>query len=346
MTTTLLEEVNPHGNIQAVVEHDESVCFLYLYPAPETGLGMRSVWVRNLAEAPEALDVAAMQAGRAPRNPRQHCRTPSAGTAPVAEALRVVWLPEGNGVALYERDEILAIIPPWSGVDGFHGYARDAVGDGSLAWELTRDNALHERFAQAEQYWRKWERDTMWSPVQGALMSRYEQAFGAHRNYYAIDGGGWPPRALVRTPWRDAVLLTTVGVSLLPHPNVEMATKDPRPLRRIELGACLPAAWPDELVKQFASYLSGQARLPWAKYTWLGAGHTIPCDSWRNRDFVAALLADRHPAAPTCQLEPFCDDPVTLLWFLPISPSELDRARAQGSAAVLNALPPDRWKES
>jgi len=35
MAETLLEEVNPNGNIQAVVESDDDVCYFYLFAAPD-----------------------------------------------------------------------------------------------------------------------------------------------------------------------------------------------------------------------------------------------------------------------------------------------------------------------
>jgi hypothetical protein len=47
MAVTLFEVVNPNGNIQAVVESDDDACYFYLFAAPDTQFGMRSVWVRN-----------------------------------------------------------------------------------------------------------------------------------------------------------------------------------------------------------------------------------------------------------------------------------------------------------
>src|SRR5215470_7220780 len=130
MTETLLEEVNPNGNVQAVVESDEDVCYFYLFAAPDTQFETKSVWVGNSSQAPEDLEIEHLRSGSPSRNPARHCRHTEGRAAPAAEDLRVVWLPEGNGAALYERDEILAVIPPWSGTNGFCGYARDNIGNG------------------------------------------------------------------------------------------------------------------------------------------------------------------------------------------------------------------------
>lgn len=346
MAAVLLEDVGPNGNTQAVVEVDEEVCYFYLFGAEETDFGMRSVWVRNHAQAPDALDVAHMREGIPPKNPKAHCRHPQGLPSLSKEQLRVAWLPEGNGAALYERDELLAIIPPWSGMNGFHGYARDSIGDGPVAWEIGTDNVLIDRFREAEAYWQQWEHANPWPAMQDALLSAIETTLGRHTNYYAIDGGQWPPKAIVRIPRPDSVVLVTIGVCVRPQPAVEMATEQPELLRRIELGVVLPASWPDDAVKRFASYLSGQSALPWNRYTWLGPGHTIPCDSWQNREFAFALLQPDHPAAPTPTLPPQFGDPVNILWFAPISAAERQTAMDHGSERLTQTLPQRRWEQA
>jgi hypothetical protein len=344
MAEVLFEDVGPNGNIQAVVEADEDVCYFYLFGAEETKFGMKSVWVRNHSPAPDTLNVEGMKAGNPPQNPKAHCRHPAGLPSLKQDQLRVVWLPEGDGAALFEGTELLAIIPPWSGYKGFHGFARDALGDGQLAWEIGDSNVLIDRFQQAESYWQKWD-DNPWPAVQDSLLTNIEKAFGSHTNYYAIDGGNWPPKAIVRIPYADCVVLITLGVSLRPQPQVEMSTEQPELLRRIELGVVLPASWPDEAIKQFASYLSAQSTLPWSRYTWLGAGHTIPCDSWQNRNYDVALLQAHHPAVPNPLFEPMFGDPVNLLWFMPITATERQTAMDQGSPQLIQSLPKNRWQQ-
>ena len=46
---TLLEDPSPHGNAMAVVEHDGRSVFFYLFGDKESGWGMKTCWVRNLA---------------------------------------------------------------------------------------------------------------------------------------------------------------------------------------------------------------------------------------------------------------------------------------------------------
>lgn len=345
MADVIFEHVNPNGNIQAVVEADDKVCYFYLFGSDESQFGMKSVWVRNHAPATDMLDVEGMKSGNPPQNPKANCRHPQ-GLPPLnPDQLRVVWLPEGDGAALYEAEELLAIIPPWSGYKGFHGFARDALGDGLLTWEIGEGNVLVERFQQADAYWQKWD-GNLWPTVQKSMLSSIESALGKHSNYYAIDGGEWPPKAIVRIPRDEGVVLISFGVSLRPQPQVEMSTEQPELMCRIELGAVLPASWPDEAIKQFASYLSAQSNLPWNRYTWLGAGHTIPCDSWQNRRFEFALLQPHHPAVPNPTFEPMFGDPVNLLWFVPITAAERQTAIDHGSQRLIETLPKNRWQEA
>ena len=342
----LYEDVNPYGNIQAVVEIAGDACYFYLVGAPETDFGTRSVWVRNLIAAPDRLDVAAMRRGHAPPNPRAHTREPRGARAPRASELRVVWLPEGNGAALYERDTVLAIIPPWSGAEGFHGYASGCIGEGPLAWEMPPEGELAARFRDAERYWAAWDNEEIWPAAHDGLMRWLNSGLGQHSNYYAIDGGHWPPKAALRIPRPDATVLVTAGVSLLPQPNVEMYTDDWKALHRVELGVVLPLGWPDDMVKRFGAYLSAQSGLPWRTYTWLGPGHTIPCDAWRNREFTAALLVRDHPALGPMAPGELFGDPVSVLWFLPITEAERHVAMNEGSAALQGRLPRDRWRQA
>lgn len=248
-------------------------------------------------------------------------------------SLRVVWLPEGNGAALFEADDILAIIPPWSGMSGFDGYARDNIGDGPVAWELQRDNVLYQRFRHAEDYWEMWNGE-LWATVQKSLLDKIEATLGRHSNYYAIDGGEWPPKAIVRIPVHNHVFVLTVGMCLRPQPNVEFYTESPQHLRRIELGAVLPEHWTDPQITGFCQYLSGQSNLPWTNYTWLGAGHTLPCDSWNNGLYEYALLKSTHNSIPSLTLPAQFGDPVNMLWFIPITATERMKAMNEGSESL------------
>src|SRR5262245_10922875 len=132
----LLEDVSPSGNVCAVVEQSGDACHFYLFGEKDSSFGVRSCWVRNFGPAPERLSVEEMREGQAPLLPREFCVHPEGAPRFQSEDLQVIWAEEGDAAALLERGEILAVIPAWSGVEGFYGYARDCQGQSPLCWPL------------------------------------------------------------------------------------------------------------------------------------------------------------------------------------------------------------------
>jgi hypothetical protein len=321
---SILEDLSPNGNVQASVMQDDRVAFFYLQGAPETEFGLKTCWVRNLSKAPPTLEVHDMRRGDAPMLPAKHCKHPR-GSTPLSKArLRIVWFEEGDAAALLEDNEVLAIIPSWSGYKGFDGYARDCIGEGPLCWELARENALLTRVKQSEDYWTAWESDPdLWKRMQEEYCSAYTQQVGEYEKYYAIDGGRWPPKAMLKIVSSDAVALVTLGVALRAQPSVEMFTEQPEQLRRIELGIALTPKLADCQFQSVGGYLSGQAGCPWSRYTWIGPYHTLDCDAFGPESAFSSVLLVPSPAgAPAVKLPTFRGDPVKLLWLVPITEAE------------------------
>src|SRR6185436_1514465 len=264
----VLEQRSPLGNVSAVVEDDGRVVYLYLqYEKPPGDTApIRACWIRNRVAAPADVNPEEMKRGMPPLMPARYCRIPAASPPLDPRLLRFVWLEEGNGVALLEENELLAVVPPWSGMGGFDGYARDCREESPFAWPLPEGDVLKERVRRADEFWQLWDGE-FWPPWRDAMIDRLESILGPHSKYYAIDGGDWPPRAMLRFDLANCFVLATVGMSLLPMPAVEMSAGDPSPLRRIELAAAFDVNIPEGEVSQFASYLSAQVRLPWNHWT-------------------------------------------------------------------------------
>lgn len=337
----LVEAMSPNGNIMAIVQATPASVHLYLTARPETNFGMRAVWVRNLAPAPAAIRAEVVQRGEPPMMPAATCAHPQGAPLPDSDALRVIWFEEGDSAALFEGDEMLAAIPPWSGVEGFHGYARDCTGESPLAWPLKEATVIPQRAARAAEFWRSWEPGRAhWPAVQDAFLGAYERVFGKHKQYWGIDGGKWPPRAVASFETDAALVLLTLGVSIRPMPKVELAFEDPQPHRRIELGFAFDRAIAnDEMIHDAVSYMSGQSSLPWQFYTWLGVGHTVQCEPCpAGSEFAAVMLVTDPPGAPAIAMPTYRDDPVNLLWVVPITAAEWKAAQEQSSSEVLKRL--------
>lgn len=140
------------------------------------------------------------------------------------DLLKIVWFEEGNAAALLSEDEIICVIPGWSGYEGFHGYLKFVKGTTPCAWELTEAfPVIGERVERSKAFWDWFEFEPdYWKITQSMHMEALEKFYGKCENYYAIDGEEFPPRALVRGS-RDGVIYgITAGVSLIPMPEVEM----------------------------------------------------------------------------------------------------------------------------
>lgn len=345
MSETLLETMNPNGNIQAFVEAEAGTIYFYLFHIwqKDEADRIRTCWVGNLEPAPAELDVESMREGGPPKMPAASCAHPDGRAAPEPADLRVVWFEEGNGAALFERDQLLAVIPPWSGYEGFHGYARDCTEESPLAWPLPDTDTFHARIRRAEEFWGLWDREDYWTTYRDQYMEAIESHFGCrHNKYYAIDGGHWPPKAMLRFDLPDRIVLVTVGVSLRPQPNVEMYVDAPSLFRRVELAAALDPACDEDELQKLAEYLSGQSGYPWSHYSWLGHGHTMPCSatpiSLGGEAFPFVLLCTSLHGVPPLDLPDYRGDPVNVLWMLPITRKERDFAEQQGSGPLVDRL--------
>lgn len=340
----ILEDFSPHGNLEAFVEQDDRVAHLYLRAPYNEQFGIKSCWVRNIGKAPDTLDTRGLQQGIPPMLPRDNCRFPEGQPALDPSRLSIVWLPEGDGAALLEDGEMLAAIPAWGGMNGFSGYARDCQGQGDFCWELQDPTHFHQRIAMAKNYWAAYdEEETPWHRCQQSILEHYESVLGKHTRYFAIDNNEWPPKALTIHKTPKATYLITLGVSLRPQPQVEMHYENPAEHSRIELAAAFTPDTPEDVIMQFASYMSGQSNLPWHNFTFLAHGHTIPCDCFADyaplRHFDSVLLLENPQGAPVLNPSRIDGDKTNLLWLCPITYTERETCIQSGSQVLLEQLP-------
>jgi hypothetical protein len=265
--------------------------------------------------------------------------------------LRLVWFEEGDGVALLQREEVLAVLPPWAG-SGCPGYAAAAVGEQQFAWELAPAlEGLSPRITHGERY-RQWRQSpASWPQIRDRLIAHLEARLGPHIRYWAVDGGQYPPRAIAAfTPssHRGIVVLATIGMSAQSMPQIEMAFEDSSRYRSIEL---VVATRKEDF--GLTDLLAEMMATPWKNLTWLGDGHTY---GWRQSNLGAdypgkafclllrqppATLPERGAGGETLHVPDLWGhsnagrDPVNFLWVVPITTLEQERAAKSGSAVVL-----------
>ncbi|NOU56944.1 suppressor of fused domain protein [Brevibacillus borstelensis] len=343
MKNILLEELSPFCPIQAFVEEYDDCVYFYLWDYPgEEYARIRSCWVRNYKKAPESLDLEAMESGKGPMLPRALCAHPEGAERLDPDHLSIVWFEECDAAALLYKEEILSVIPGWAGPsdDGrsfYPSYARDCIGESDLCFPLgtSETNALYERVESAKQFWQSWDANP-WTHLQQQYLDAITRELGPIDNYYAIDGGHWPPKAMVKIVKEEITYVVTLGVSILPQPKVEQYTETPEQLRRFELAFACETEWLAKNEKQMLQYISGQTSLPWSSLTFFARGHTIPCREIGqiHERFTSVLLA--QPAnAPAISFPDMGEDPVNLLWMIPITDEERQFAENHGSEALI-----------
>lgn len=353
---SIVFETSPYGNVDAIVERDGRAVYFYLNENPASRersgrFGMRACWVRNLQKGPHVINVDEMKAGIATMLPRHDCVDPELHRLPTAETLKIVWLEEGTGAALKEvsaedsSETIIAVIPPWSGVDGFHGYASNCANPTDVCWPMPDNPRLLQRIQRAQQFWESWQSPndrqspSPWETRLPLIMEDHDRRFAAtsqDRIEHDVPGRHFPLLKILQYRTKRHDILITVGLSIFPQPAVEMFVENPSDLRRIEIALLIdrdadpmrtPAApLPPAIVNQ----LAGLALYPWQNFTWLGPGHS--CNFSSPEGDIGLLLGDVDGSKivnlASQKLSDYRDDHVQLIWLKCISKADHDKLTA------------------
>lgn len=335
----ILESWSPCCDIQAFVEESEDCYYFYLWfhPGKENAY-IKSCWIANRSTAPKEFNKDMMDEGMAPMLPYKWITHDRNGICLNSKELRIEWYEEGDAAALIEKDDILCIIPSWGGMKDFCGYAKYAVGMTPFAWELTgAKETMCRRLEKSREFWNELEGD-FWPEIQQMHMQALEGFFGAYEKYYAIDGGYFPPKALITGRKNNICYGITAGVSLLPMPTVELYYQEgANDFRRIELGFAANCQWQEECNKMY-SFLSSLSALPWREISFLGHGHTIPCDVIENYSAVWLLDARIVDALEAPNYPEFRGEKVNLLWVVPVKQELWERIIEVGTDEVLSQM--------
>ena len=339
----LIDQPNNRGTLYAVVEQDDRVAYFYLYPSEllQSKYNPRPCWLRNLQAAPEKKDVAAMKEGMAPMLEAAYCNHPQGKEPLEKERISIIWMEEGDGAALMYDGEILGVIPGWSLYNEEHAvaYAADCTGAGEndrlMPLGKRGTNAMYERVDRAMAFWNEWSDETSqaWGILQDKYINAYEAEYGTIQQYYAIDGGQWPPMALGKFEKEGVVYLFTLGMSIRPMPWVELLYSDRAPgFRRMELAMAVSKAdFTDKEIMTMAGLMSGLADRPWKQVTWLGEGHTVSAEDL-PAPYESVVISAALYNGPAIQLPEVYGDKVNLYWLSPITKLEREFAHFRPNA--------------
>ncbi|MBN9298726.1 MAG: suppressor of fused domain protein [Filimonas sp.] len=337
----LLETQNVRNTLLATVEQNDQTVYFYIWPGDNLyrTYPMRACWVRNIQPAPVSLDLSRMEEGLPPMMPAGNCDHPE-GAASFDEDhnLEIVWFEEDDGAALLQGEEVLAIIPGWSlYMEHPVAYAQSCTVQNEQLnmFPLENDNALLQRLDKTFSFWNSWNDDKNWDGIQSYFLSKYEGLFGAHTQYFAIDGNKWPPMALVRFKRDQYDIFLTLGVSIRPMPWVDFLFDDASGFRRIELGVAIDnTQYTEQEMMQMAQFIAGMADSPWNKISWLGEGHTIDSQA-ASAPCTGFILSSAVYNGPSFEDFSLYDDKINLLWAVPIHATEMQSAISQSNGGFM-----------
>ncbi|HLQ55360.1 MAG TPA: suppressor of fused domain protein [Streptosporangiaceae bacterium] len=347
--TVLLESDSPYASRRLVVECDGLTTAAYLHDKTSP---IAATWIANHEQAPASTDLARLNAGHAPVMPVGHTKHPEGRPVPEPHRLRALWLEEGDGAALLENGELLAVIPGWSDMSkGMPGYCRDVIGQTPFGWSLDdATEGLGPRVEQAARFWR-WRADhEAWARFQQAVLGHLLGKLGPGARYWDVGGGKDPQVGVSERPpngYRNYTVLSTIGMCSQRMPVVEQLVEDVSPQARIELAIAttLPSTEAARIFLWLAQY-------PWRDVTWFGPGHSLrwyhePATFPLGGGYGAVLLLDEPgallgPDVPDLSGFTFAGDKVRWLWVVPTTERERLLARERGSASLVTQLAAQR----
>ena len=346
---TLLESSSPYGSRKVTVEYDGLTTAAYLRDDSSV---ISATWIANHRPAPPSTDQARLEGGSAPLMPAARTKRPGGREPLQAGALEALWFEEGDGVAILEDGQPLAVIAGWSDSGrGMPGYSRDVIGQTPFGWSLDDGmEGLGPRVEQAERFW-AWRSDSAsWASFQQAVLGHLLARLGPGGRYWDVGNGQQPAVGVSErppTPRRAYTVLSTVGMSCQRMPVIEQTGAGSAALARLELALAttMPTAEAARIFLWLAQY-------PWREMTWIGAGHSIPWyhqpatfplgggnDAVLLLDYPARLIG---PDAPRLDGFTVASAPVRWLWIVPINERERLFAAGRGTGSLVTQLAAQR----
>ena len=322
----------------AVLEYENDSIYLYNHPHhgnPE----LKSLWIANTKRRwfGKSDIKSDMDKGLQPYMPKEDCNESGyIKDFKNSGNWELQWGLDQNSIAVSYQGKIIAIMPEWSGVNGFYGYSAGVMGETPLAWPLKDDNIQINRFLKEKEFLESWSEST-WITHQERLLKAFDALYSGESRYFAADEGKWPPLGIHYCNTGDTEFMATVGMSQLPMPEYGMPHEEPEEFRRIELAmACRPISD----FQPLAQYLSGQSTYPWNFGSHFDHGHTMPCEQLRevgsNASFVA--FVDKAKFLPEVLMPSFEGNSVRLLFMLPIYESEQRYAEEKSTQELLKII--------
>jgi hypothetical protein len=356
--TILYQETNPYGSMTAFLEDDGRTIYLYLQSQKDPESPIKTVWVKNRIPGPISRDSSDLQDGMAPVLCRDEIEQ-SDFHSMHPENLYFIWLEEGNGLALFYEDELVAFLPPWSGVKGFHGYSKFAKVESITANPLgnSENGVIPERIRKARDFWEFRSQKDSWKDIQKKRLDYLESKLGAHQKYWSADGGKFPALAIAKFQHPmdpKIVVYSTIGMSAQNMPSVELYHRQYEKYARIELLFAAKIEDSDQTESWIPHAIGEIIKFPWMMGKWLGEGHSITL-SRRDPEslhcnFTHFFISEKfshYKSSSTALPVPLDGElisengqPIHFLYLLPVTEEEVFYIKKAGASSFLKTIEP------
>ncbi|TGK81590.1 suppressor of fused domain protein [Leptospira noumeaensis] len=278
----LYQEANPYGSFTAFLEDDGRTIYLYLQSHNNPEWPMKTLWVRNLIDAPDARVDEDFDVGLAPVLTKSEITDPNAQTSLTEDQIHFIWSEEGDGVALFVEEELQAYLPSWSGIKGIHGYAKFAKEEAPTASPLgdPENGVIAERVRANRKFWESVAEKDHWKKAQKLRLDFLESKLGKHEKYWSADGGKYPSLGIASflpKEFPGIKIFSTIGMSVQNQPSIELYHKDYENFSRIELVFAIQLLkdTEDKSETWIQHVLGEMVKFPWNTGIWFGHSHTI-----------------------------------------------------------------------
>ncbi len=346
----LYQEANPYESMSAFLEADGRTIYLYLQSHHNPEYPMKALWVKNTQVAPLQLEKDKLRNGNAPMLCMDEVEQPDLNPLSVDE-IHFLWTEEGDGVALFQKEELIAFLPPWSGMENVHGYSKYCKKEALTASPLGdgQNGILAERIQKSREFWKFRSQPNSWKSIQERRLAYLEERLGKHTKYWSADGGKFPKLGIAQFQpsfYDNVVVYSTIGMSAQNMPGVEFYYKDYLAYSRIELVFALNILDSVEATEIWVPHLLGEIiKYPWMMHKWFGEAHIISMPR-KDRDgllpFSYLFLTSSLDGTQTYPLRDTLNSengyPIRFLTCIPITEEEMYYFKTVGSKKFIEIL--------
>lgn len=277
-TNILYQETNPYASLTAFLEDDGRTVYLYLQSEFNPEWKIRALWVRNRIEAPTSRSDEDYKSGLAPILCKEELTSDSDISEIKKEDVHFIWTEEGDGLALFIKEELHAFLPTWSGLKSIAGYSKFASIETPVASPLgnSKHGIIAEKISASEKFWEFRAEKDSWKKIQSTRLDFLESKFGKHTKYWSADGGKFPLLGIAQFQYdANTILYSTIGMSAQSMPTVELYHKEPEKFSRVELIFAIKKLIPEKSETWIPHLFGEVVKFPWGMVKWLGHGHRI-----------------------------------------------------------------------